>query len=297
MRAGGLTLNTTGSPAVSGNLLVSGGTATLAQSNQVATGGTVAVSSGTLAMQGFSNTVTGVQITGGAITGTGGILTSTTAFDVRAGSVSAILGGTVGLNKTTGSTATLTGANTYTGATSITNGILSISATGNLGDASGTNTISIDGGTLQNTGTGVNLGVTRTVAIGGSGATVDVTAANDLTISGDVGGSGNMLTKTGSGTLNLNGLQTYGTLKTNDGTTNVNSAFTNGTVDANATTNFTVSQTLAALNIGTVPLAGLGAEPAFTGGGAAVVPEPGSAVSLLGGLSMLLGLQRFRRRA
>jgi len=123
-----------------------------------------------------------------------------------------------------------------------------------------------------------------------------VGGAGSLTIAGAIGGAF-QVTKVGAGTTTLSGAQNYTTLATNEGVTNVSGAFTGGTVNANATTNFTVSQTLSALNIGTVPLAGLGAAPAFMGGGAAVVPEPGSAVSLLGGLSMLLGLQRFRRRA
>jgi len=43
-----------------------------------------------------SDTVAEVQLVSGAITGTGGTLTSTSDFDVQAGTVSANLGGAVG---------------------------------------------------------------------------------------------------------------------------------------------------------------------------------------------------------
>jgi len=50
------------------------------------------------------------------------VLTSTTAYDVQSGTVSAILAGGVGLNKTTSGTVTLSGNNTYTGTTTISAG-------------------------------------------------------------------------------------------------------------------------------------------------------------------------------
>ena len=90
VQAGELDLNTAANNSISGNLQVSGGTAKLLRSNQIDDGKTVAVNGGTLAMQSFDDAVAGVVLAGGAITGTGGALTSTTDFDVRSGSVSAI---------------------------------------------------------------------------------------------------------------------------------------------------------------------------------------------------------------
>ena len=97
----------------------------------------------------------GVQLTSGSITGTTGVLTSTTAFDLQAGSVSAILGGSVGANKTTAGTVTLSGANTYSGATAINGGTLTLSgASGAIASSSG---ITIGGGaTLQLDNTTIN---------------------------------------------------------------------------------------------------------------------------------------------
>ena len=52
------------------------------------------------------------------------------------GNISAILGGTGGLTKTTAGTVTLTRANTYTGVTTVNAGILSVSSLANGGAAS-----------------------------------------------------------------------------------------------------------------------------------------------------------------
>lgn len=240
---------------------------------------------------------------GNVALGSGTLTTGNGAADT---SYAGVISGTGGLTKQGGEKFTLTAVNTYQGATSINGGILSFGASSNLGDATqATNTLSFNGGTLQSTGAAVNLGANRSVAVGTSGGTVEVTATNVLTVPGAISGVGNSLAKTGNGTLTLTGTQNYGTFKTSAGTTNVNGSFTGGTstVNANATTNFGASQTLAALNIGTVTFApsesgsdaisGLGATSAF---GADMVPEPGS-LGLL--LTAALGLlaRRPKRRA
>ena len=206
----------------------------------------------------------------------------------------------VGLTKAGAGLMQLTGLNSYAGVTTISNGILSIASSANLGSAAATNSIAINGGTLQDTGAGVNLGTNRSVAIGGSGATISVTTGSDLNISGAISGAGNTLTKTGAGVLKITGAQTYGTLTTSAGTTDVYTAVGTGTstVNANATTNFSTSQTLAALNIGAGAVVTFGAlPPPFAGDGgkfaAGVVPEPGSIGLLMVGA---LGILSRRRR-
>ena len=143
-----------------------------------------------------------------------------------------------------------------------------------------------------------------------SNATVSVTNANDLlTLSGNISQSGtHSLTKTGLGTLNLNGAQSYDNLAANAGTTNVNGSLgTNPgtgtaavTVGASAKLKFgSVSQKLSSLTIGA------GATVTFTSGpasfadsgkafgsGSAVVPEPGTLGLLLVGALGVLGRRR-----
>jgi autotransporter-associated beta strand protein len=141
-----------------------------------------------------------------------------------------------------------------------------------------------------------------------SNVTVAVTGAGDsLAITGTVTQSGTRsLTKTGAGTLTLNGDQLYNTLVTSGGTTNINGVLGTGTgtasVQANATTRFgSVSQSLASLTIGagatvvfTSGATGFSSgEKGSSGGGSALVPEP-SALGLL--LVGALGMLTRRRR-
>ena len=208
---------------------------------------------------------------------------------------------------------TLSGTSTYTGTTSASGGTLIAASTSALGTSAAGTTIAsgatldvqanigIEAISVEGAGVGSNGALVTGTGSGTVGGGVTLTndakvgGAGSLTIAGAIGGAFKV-TKVGAGTTTLSGAQNYTTLATNEGVTNVSGAFTGGTatVNANATTNFTVSQTLAALNIGTVPLAGLGAAPAFTGGGSAVVPEPGSMGLLLTGA---LGLLARRRRA
>ena len=126
-----------------------------------------------------------------------GSATSTTFAGVIDGS-----GGIGGLVKVGTGTLTLSGANTYTGGTTINGGALSISADNNLGDAAGG--LTFGGGTLQITGANVNS--VRTVTLGAGGGTFDI--GQNANLLGTIGGTGS-LTKTGTGTLALSGANTY----------------------------------------------------------------------------------------
>ena len=209
-------------------------------------------------------------------------------------------GNTNSVLKTGTGTVTLNTTNSYNGSTTINGGVLSISASNHLGNGSATNTIAISNGTLRNTGVAVDLGANRALTIGAGGATIEVTAGSDLTLSGAISASGTTLTKTGLGMLTL--------------TTPVG----NGTATLNATagtTNLRASQTLASLVIGgsavvTLSQPGQASElgdeggvtnPATDGIGndATVlagkwqqsVPEPGSTALLLSGFAVILGIR------
>ena len=116
----------------------------------------------------------------------------------------------LGLPRTGTGTLTLSGANTYTGTTTISGGILSISADNNLGTAPTSvtaNELTLDGGTLQTTAN-MTLNGNRGITLGAGGGTLDQTAGTTLTYAGIIAGSG-ALTKTDSGTLILSGANTY----------------------------------------------------------------------------------------
>ena len=192
------------------------GALTLTVNNGIGTTSTSAVTFGGFAL---SNSSTSYVDT---IAGTGNV--NITGPVTNGGTATAS-----GLTKTGASTLTLSGANTYSGATSISQGVLKISATNNLGDGSATNTISMGySATLESTGNSYDLGVNRSFNMIGnafiqsdagtltiSGAITNgtnlqtVQGAGDTIISGVIGGGTGGLAKSGTGTLTLSGTNTY----------------------------------------------------------------------------------------
>ena len=123
----------TGTTTVSGGaLLLAGG------SNTLGTAGGITVSGGTLDLGGQG------QSTSGAVSFQGGVVqngtlaeTGAAAFDAQSGSVSAVLAGTAGLNKSTTGVFVLSGSNTYTGGTNILAGKLQLSGNNVLSTVGG----------------------------------------------------------------------------------------------------------------------------------------------------------------
>lgn len=175
----------------------------------------------------------------------------------------------------------------------IANGLATLKLTGN---SSYTGTTTVATGTLQ-VGDGGTTGTLGSGAVTND-ATIRFNRSDTLTVANAITGTGTVTNAGGaSNVLNLNGAQDYGTLNADSGTTNVNGSFTNGTavVNANATLNFTTSQTLGELNIGAVALVSVEDLTPFAGAGKSVmVPEPGTIGLLLVGA---LGVLARRRRA
>ncbi|MDR6635759.1 fibronectin-binding autotransporter adhesin [Phyllobacterium sp. 1468] len=115
--------------------------------------------------------------------------------------IASALSGATQLVKMDLGTLVLSGTNTYTAGTAINGGTLQVSADANLGAAGGA--LSLNGSTLRNT-----LAVTsgRAVTLNAGGGSFETLDA--LTLNGVVGGTG-VLTKTGAGTLELSGANTY----------------------------------------------------------------------------------------
>jgi autotransporter-associated beta strand protein len=112
--------------------------------------GLVTVNGGTFDIQTFSDTVGAVTLTSGTISGTSGVLTGT-YYDVRSGTASAALAGTgATMTKTTSGLVTLSGTNTYTGATTINGGILSVGTLATPTGSINSSAVTINGGNFRN---------------------------------------------------------------------------------------------------------------------------------------------------
>ena len=147
---------------------------------------------------------TGTSIFNGAITGDGSV--------VKAGT----------------NTLTLSGSSTYTGGTTLSAGVLTISQDGNLGAASGG--LTFGAGTLKVAN--ASFSSARTLTLTGSG-TVEIDTGT-TTLSGVISGGGG-LTKSGSGTLILSGANTYtGGTTVSSGTLQGNSTSLQGNILNNA---------------------------------------------------------------
>jgi autotransporter-associated beta strand protein len=120
--------------------------------------------------------------------------------------------GSSGINKTGNGTLVLGNTNAYTGVTTISAGTLRISSIGNGGAVSSlgnsTNAASnlvFSGGTLEYAGASNGSTDRNFTLTAGTGGTIAVTGAGELTISGTSSSTNGTFTKSGSGTLILNG--------------------------------------------------------------------------------------------
>jgi len=173
------TLTTAGSLSISNNgVNLNGGTASLNGNNTIVSGG-LNVAGAAVTLNG-SNTISG-----------GGLNISSGSLTVN--STNMISGG---LNVTGGTATINSSSNSITGGVNANGGVLVVNADGALGN----NTIAMNGGSL---GLGTLSTVTNAVSLGASGGAVTNDA--NFTLSGSVTGSGNTLTKNGSGNLNLSG--------------------------------------------------------------------------------------------
>src|SRR6266851_3435150 len=155
--------------------------------------------------------------------------------------ISGVISGAGGLTKSGAGLLVLSAANTYTGVTTINAGTVSIAADAGLGAAPGAATpgkIVFGGGTLRTTAT-FTLAANRGIALTGPG-TISTDPGTTLSYGGIIAGVGS-LTKAGTGTLLLSGVNTYtgatavnaGTLRL--GTTNAIGSASAVTVAAGAT--------------------------------------------------------------
>ena len=190
-----------------GATTVSGGKLSVGVANAIpATSNASIGPAGTLDLGSFNNSVAGVQLTGGSITGSG-VLTSASAFDLQVGTVSAGLGGSAGLTKTSAGTVTLSSSNsTYTGATTLNGGTLAIGSLNAIPSGSSLTIASgatLDLGTFNDSVAGVQLNGGNITGTGQLTSTGTYNAQSGSVSANLAGAAG--LTQAGPGTLTLGG--------------------------------------------------------------------------------------------
>jgi len=251
---GGLNSSTTFSGVLSDGLgtlsLIKTGTGALTLSGVNTYSGLTTINGGTISIAADSGLGTPpVSPTTGQLTFGGGTLLTTASFTLDSDRGIALTGngtlspnagvtltyggvaaGVGNLTKAGTGTVVMSGANTYTGTTTVSAGTLAIAADGALGTPPGSpvaNQLSLSGGTLQATGS-FALDTNRGVTLTGS-STVSVDPSVTLAYTGVVAGAGNV-TKAGTGTLVLSGDNTYsGTTTISAGVVRIQSATAFGT--------------------------------------------------------------------
>jgi autotransporter-associated beta strand protein len=182
-KQGSGTVTLTTASTYTGGTTVTAGNFRLGADDVLADSGALTVTGGTFDLGSHSERVGAVRLTGnGVIAGTGSATLTGSSYVLESGTVSARLGGPGGLAKTTGGTVTLTGANSYTGDTTISAGTLRL-----LGSLGATATTIGAGGTLAGTGsTGGSVVVAGRLAPGDNGI-------GTLTTGGQTWASGGVL--------------------------------------------------------------------------------------------------------
>jgi autotransporter-associated beta strand protein len=193
-------------------------------SNAVGTVQNLRVSGGSLDLQGGTNTFATVGLTGGTLAN-GTFATSEADYtNLQTGTVAGQLTGSKQLIKNSAGTLTLSGSNNYTGATTISNGTVALSAGGSISINSA---LDLAGATASFDIAGLTAsGSTNASLAGVAGSVVNLGSKNlnvggnntSTTFAGTITNTGS-LTKSGNGTLTLSGANAYtGTTTVNAGT-------------------------------------------------------------------------------
>ncbi len=209
-KSGAGTLTLSGANTYTGTTTVTAGTLALGANNVLSDSTSVVVNGGTFDIATRSDTVAGVQLVSGSITGTTGVLTSSSTYDLRSGTVSARLAGAAGLNKTTTGTVTLsgTGTNTYTGTTSVQAGVLVLAKATALGaTTAGTSETTVTSGAAVQIQGGISVAELITLngtGVANDGALRSTSGANTWTGAVALGAGGSRI-NTDAGTLVMSG--------------------------------------------------------------------------------------------
>jgi fibronectin-binding autotransporter adhesin len=222
-KVGSGTLALSGANTYTGATTVSAGKLLLQGGSAIADSSAVTISSGAELELRDNDEAVGSVAGAGTLTLNGGTLT--VGGNNNSTTFSGVIQDSGGLTKIGTGTLTLSGSNTYAGATDVLAGGLSITGDSNLGSGA----LTLNSGTLSVTGDGANID--NAISLSFNGGVVNVGAGITATLSGVVSGPGD-LTKAGVGVLTLTGSNAYtGTTTVSAGTLVVDNDAALGTAD------------------------------------------------------------------
>ena len=248
------TLSLAGVGSFSGSTLVNAGTLSVANDLALPASTTVTLGSGsnatTLNLNGHSATVAGLATSGTASTqkivnndSGSGVATLTVNSDGAASPADSTFGGAIkdgptaslALVKAGVRKLTLTGSNSYSGGTTVSDGTLQLGST----NALGTGSLTVDGGTLDlhsfspSVGALSGAGGNITTNASGTSTLTTTVASGPSTYNGNItnGSGGVTLTKEGAGTLALGGSLSIARLNANNGVTQLAQSGSFGSVN------------------------------------------------------------------
>ncbi|HWA97990.1 MAG TPA: autotransporter-associated beta strand repeat-containing protein [Pirellulales bacterium] len=211
------TLTLSGANGYTGGTTVAGGVLALGASGALAAGSAVTVNGGNFALNAFNQTAGAVTLAGGTISGTSGVLTSTSSYALQSGYVGATLAGSVAASKTTAGLVTFAGGNAYSGGTTISAGTLLV--TNSAGSAFGTGDVTVSGGVVA-TGATASMAGNLVVSSAGQVAVGNGVAAGTFTIGGNLTIGGTTIFNYTLGSGNATGtINNLGTLSIANGAT------------------------------------------------------------------------------
>src|SRR2546425_933880 len=310
-KAGTGTLIVSGANTYTGATAISAGTLQLGATNAAPSGSAVTVSGGaTFDLRGFSDGIGSLAGAGTVTSGAAGAVVLTAGGNNSSTTFSGVMqngSGTVALTKTGTGTLTLSGANTYGGATTVRAGVLDVQNNTALGATAGATTVA-GGAALQLDGSGLVVAEPVTLngtGIAGGGALRQLANTNTwsgtitlgsaarvnadagtLTVSGGITNGGFPLTVGGAGntTISTTAISGTGGL-TKDGTGTVtlsaSNAYTGTTTVSAGSLLVNGSQGSSAVSLNGGTLGGTGTVGAITSTGSGGSVAPGVGVGIL----------------
>jgi outer membrane autotransporter protein len=213
VNAGGGSLISFTDTATAGNATITTNGGALTQFTNFSSGGQARLITNAGGQVDISGLLSG-GMSAGSIEGAGDYFLGANQLTVGSNNLSTTVSGTINDGGTGGGTGgslvkvgtgtlTLTGANTYSGGTTVTGGLINFAAAGNFGSGM----ITLNGGGLQ-WATGNTVDISAQLApLGAGGGTFD-TNGNNVTFATGLSGPGGLI-KAGAGTLTLTGTSSY----------------------------------------------------------------------------------------